>query len=47
MNIGKTYCGKTIFKKSILRVEENILLTRSLDFQSYQFNSIQHLFHKI
>jgi len=35
MNIGKTYCGETIKRQSIMEDEENILLTRSLDLQSY------------
>ena len=30
MNIGKTYCGKTI-RQSIMTIEENVLLTLSLD----------------
>ena len=34
MNIGKTYCGKTI-RQSIMIIEENILLTFSLGPQSY------------
>ena len=34
MNIGKTYCGKTI-RQSIMIIEENIILTFSLGPQSY------------
>ena len=35
MNIGKTYCGKTMVQ-SIMIIEENIWLTFSLGPQSYQ-----------
>ena len=35
MNIGQTYCGKTIKDNQSLEWKKIILLTHTLDFQSY------------
>ena len=46
MNIGKTYCGKTI-GQSIMMIEENVLLTFSLGPQSYTECCLLDMFYKM